>query len=299
MTTIRAMTAKPTPELTFAARFEEPAEDGRRRFTGVAYSGQLISRHWAWGDLIFDLSTVEHAERVPVLVEHDRSQRAGVIDTFSVSDERGLEVSGYLLDNAHGKTVADDADAGFPWQMSVNIEPARVEEIPRGDVTVNGYSLKAPVTVFRNGAIREVSFTPTGADRHTSATVFTHQEAGSMPGQDQGDNTPDVTALEARIAELEQENQGLRDQFSARVRDERVRQFAALMEVKPDEVEAEVVEDIGGMSDRQFSLLMARAKPAAPPALPDTLFAEQATNGQSGNDNTMPLTELVKQRFSA
>jgi hypothetical protein len=42
---------------------------------------------------------------MPVLIEHDRSQRAGVIDTFNASDA-GLTVSGYLLDNDAGRAVA-------------------------------------------------------------------------------------------------------------------------------------------------------------------------------------------------
>jgi hypothetical protein len=293
------METKPTPELAFVARFEGASDEGRRRFSGVAYSGQLIARHWAWGDLIFDLDSIDMPERVPVLVEHDRRQRAGVIDKFSVDPEKGLEVSGYLLDNEHGGMVAADADAGFPWQMSVNIEPALVEEVPRGEIVVNGHSLKGPVTVFRQGAIREVSFTPTGADRHTSATVFTHQEALPMPEQNQGDqNTPDVSALEARIAELEQENQTLREQFSAQVRSERVRQFAAVTQVKPEEVDAETADDLAGMSDRQFALLIERAKPAERKPLPDTLFSAQATNGAPGDANTNPLTDMVKRRFN-
>ena len=84
----------------------------------MAYSGEAIVGHWAWGDVVFDLDSMTLPDRLPALVDHDRGQRAGVIDQFQIDSENGLTVSGYLLDNESGRSVAADADAGFPWQMS-------------------------------------------------------------------------------------------------------------------------------------------------------------------------------------
>lgn len=52
--------------------------DAPRRFDGVAYSGEVIANHYFWGNVVFDLASTRAAERVPILIEHDRSQRAGV-----------------------------------------------------------------------------------------------------------------------------------------------------------------------------------------------------------------------------
>ena len=113
---------KPLPCLTFAAAFDAPAADtaAERHFSGVAYSGELIPGHWAWGNLVFDLDTMTLPARLPVLLEHDRYQRAGVIDRFAVDHEKGLTVSGYLLDTEPGRAIASDSDAGFPWQCTSN-----------------------------------------------------------------------------------------------------------------------------------------------------------------------------------
>lgn len=53
------------------------AADGLRKFSGVAYAGGVITGHFYWGRVAFDLATTRFAERVPILIEHDRSQRAG------------------------------------------------------------------------------------------------------------------------------------------------------------------------------------------------------------------------------
>jgi hypothetical protein len=126
-----------------------------RRFSGIAYSGDLISGHFFWGTLVFELDSLKLPEKLPMLIEHDRNQRAGWADTFTLNHARGLELSGVLFDTAHGRLLADEADQGFPWQISVHIEPGRLEEVAAGtQVGLNGRNFQGPLTIFRD------AFTP-------------------------------------------------------------------------------------------------------------------------------------------
>lgn len=164
----------PVDALRFHSAFEfakpEGEGSGPRRLKGVAYSGELLA-HPYWGAVIFDLSTTEAPERMPVLVDHDRSKRAGVA-TLSIGERIDI-TSGFLLPNDTGSAVAADADAGFPFQLSVHIEPREVQILSVGEsADVNGRKVEGPAAVFRNSQIREVSLTPTGVDANTSATVF-------------------------------------------------------------------------------------------------------------------------------
>jgi hypothetical protein len=140
-----------------------------RRIFGVAYSGDLV-RHPYFGAVIFDLSTTSAPDRVPLLVDHDRAQRAGVCSlTFGERIEIG---EGSLFSNETGKAVAEDADAGFPWQLSVHIEPREIQYLSAGESTeVNGRKVEGPAAVFRHSLIRELSLTPTGVDSNTIAAV--------------------------------------------------------------------------------------------------------------------------------
>jgi hypothetical protein len=189
----------------FAPAAEVKAEvEGKRRFSGVAYSGEVVTGHHYWTAVIFDLSSTKAAERTPVLIDHDRSQRAGVTK-LSISDR--IVAEGELLPNTHGASLAADADAGFPWELSVHIQPGSIEKLePGASAQVNGRTVTGPLHIFRNSQIRELSFTPTGADSGTSASVFsiTSQE----PAMD-----PNVTALQSQIDALKAQN----EQFQAQI----------------------------------------------------------------------------------
>lgn len=151
--------------LTFAA-----GEDGSpRTFTGIANSGRPFPY---WGaQTVIDLESATFADKIPVLVQHDRAKRAGV-GSFDVG-KSGLAVSGALLSNEQGSAIAADSDEGFPWQMSVTAYPARVEKLEATKkASVNGRQITGPAYILRGAEIGEVSFVVLGADSKTSAQVF-------------------------------------------------------------------------------------------------------------------------------
>ena len=71
------------------------AEEGKKKrtFSGVAYSGEVITDHWYWDRVIFDLDSMQLKGRIPALLEHRSSQRAGAINTHSINHQTGLTVS--------------------------------------------------------------------------------------------------------------------------------------------------------------------------------------------------------------
>lgn len=175
-----------------------------RTFSGVAHSGKPFV--YKGRRAIVDLSTLSHKDAVPALLLHDRAARVGVGRLAVGAD--GLTISGTLLDNEHGKQVAAEADQGFPWQMSAHIDPAQVEILPAGKTaSVNGQTVTGPILILRNSDVREVSFTPTGVDRHTHAAVLGDGEDPENPNsQEQNVNLEEALA---KIAELEKQNEAL------------------------------------------------------------------------------------------
>ena len=227
-------------------------EDGKKKrtFSGVAYSGEVITDHWYWKQVIFDLDSMQIKGRIPALLEHSSYQRAGAIESHAISYESGLTVSGILLSNEFGAQVASDSDDGFPWQMSVRIEPSSIDEIQAGNtVTVNGKLLHGPITVFRGGRIREVSFCALGADENTMAVAASHN-----PNNPQEDT--DVTELEQvkdalKQAETERDN-ALNElkQFKA---DKRNDDISALEKELKTQFSAEDKAAYAAMDDASFS----------------------------------------------
>ena len=46
------------------------AEEGKKKrtFSGVAYSGEVITDHWYWDRIIFDLDSMKIKGRIPALL---------------------------------------------------------------------------------------------------------------------------------------------------------------------------------------------------------------------------------------
>lgn len=196
--------------LTTQAKFsvDGTGEKRQRKFSGVAYSGEAITGHWYWGSVVFDLTTTSVPDKLPALIDHDRSQRCGYITASSLSNESGLTVSGNLLSNQYGASVAEESDDGFPWKMSVHIEPGSLEEVLPGSVAVvNGRTFAGPITVFKNSKIIEVSFTATAWDSNTSAAAMS-RGGDTLPSL-QGASGMDLKQLQDNIAALEAENTAL------------------------------------------------------------------------------------------
>jgi hypothetical protein len=290
-----------------AFRFHAPAElfsedaDGakRRRVRGVAYSGDVITDHGFWNRVAFDLSDTTVDSRIPMLVDHDRSRRAGFA-SLAITDR--VEVAeAFLLDNAVGREVAADADAGFPWQFSIHIAPSRIEFVDQGmTVTVNGRQFDGPIHIFRGNRIRELSLTPVGADHRTAASVFTAGSVPAMPSAPSNEEptmtaTPEqFAALEARVAELTaavqtltaerdaavQERENFRAQLAAQAQAARFAAVVALFREcgRPEPKDFAAAGHYMTLTDEQFAAV-AKDMREARPTLPATLFGHTATGG--------------------
>jgi len=274
-------------------------EEGKQRtFTGVAYSGEVIQGHYWWGDVVFDLDTMQIKTPLGALIDHDTGKRAGVVRSFTKDNQGGLQVAGDLLSNKNGQEVAQDSDEGYPWQMSVYIVPGSIEEVERGEVVVNGKTLKAPITIFRNGVIREVSFCALGADDNTSAIAASH-----TPKQFNKQEDTDVTELE----QLKADNQKLtteRDnalnelkQFKEQKRNEDI---AALESELKAQFSAEDKKSYTEMDESAFTFATKQLRQFSAPKndkQPNNLqhlFKHQAQVGQGGS-----VSDDQEHKFSA
>ena len=291
----------------------DQAQEGKKKrtFSGVAYSGEVITDHWYWDRIVFDLDSMQIKGRIPALLDHSTRQRAGAINSHSIDHQNGLTVSGDLMSNEFGTQVAQDSDDGFPWQMSVRIEPSAVEEIKAGaSVTVNGKVHQGPITVFRGGRIREVSFCALGADDNTNAVAASHSPKNFNQPED-----TDVTELEkaqAKITELEGQVNTLTEQNKQFAAAKREAEITALGKDLGKEFSAEDVEEMKKLDDsafafsakqlRQFSAgntqppaeQTPQPEPAVNPAFAH-LFTHQANPGQGGQ---VPQGSALDQAFN-
>ena len=169
-----------------------------RQFSGIANSGKPFDCYGI--QTVIDLADIQYHDTVPALLEHERSKRAG-FGKLSVENNQ-LVIKGTLLDNEFGNQIAEDADAGFPWQMSAHVIAGKTDELRQGSATVNGQTVNAPILILRQCRIPEVSFTPTGDDDQTSAVVL--GDDGKTTGNYLSDLKKDNSMnLQEALAEIE------------------------------------------------------------------------------------------------
>ena len=291
----------------------DQAEEGKKKrtFSGVAYSGEVITDHWYWDRIIFDLDSMQIKGRIPALLDHSTRQRAGAINSHSIDHQNGLTVSGDLMSNEFGTQVAQDSDDGFPWQMSVRIEPSAVEEIQAGaSVTVNGKVHQGPITVFRGGRIREVSFCALGADDNTNAVAASHSPKNFNQPEDT--NVTELERAQAKAKALQDQVDALTEQNKQFAAAKREAEISALGKDLGKEFSAEDVEEMKKLDDSAFAfsakqLRQFSAGSQQPPATPQTqqtpsvnpafahLFTHQANPGQGGQ---VPQGSALDQAFN-
>jgi hypothetical protein len=289
----------------------DPVEEGKKKrtFSGVAYSGEVITDHWYWTRVIFDLDSMQIKGRIPALLEHSSRQRAGAINTHTINHQEGLVVHGDLMSNEFGTQVAQDSDDGFPWQMSVRIEPAKTEEVAADQtVIVNGKTLQGPITIFRGGRIREVSFCALGADENTMAVAASHNP--NQPIED-----TDVTELEKAQAAQKQAEQERDDaladlkKFKADKREEDIKVLETALNKQFSAEEKTSYTNMDNTSfafiSQQLTQFSAGSQPPAGqqqqqqiPSHFQHLFTHQATGGQGGQGQGGNQDSALDQAFN-
>ena len=282
----------------------------KRTFTGIANSGKPFVYHGERA--IADLSDIIFADKVPALLLHDRDKRVG-FGSLSVQNHQ-LVVSGDLLDNEHGKQIATEADAGFPWQMSAHIIAGYVETLPNGQsVEVNGQTITGDIKILRNCRVSEISFTPTGVDNHTMAMILSDFAQNQQTQSPTSTNQPQentmttnelaqkITEQDKRISELESENKTLKDANAKLEADGKKANVEAKLSakgfVKDDKgnwtgVDSTTFEVLLGLdSDKAGVIIDSLATPKA--NVPEFLLGENYTGDNKSQVSANPLLAVI------
>ena len=158
---------------------DRPKTAKHRRFRMLAYSGVEVSR--IFGRAIFDISGIDTGAKLPILLDHDSSQRAGFADKIRLGDS--IELEGVISRvTGAGREVEELSDEGFPWQASIQLLVASWEELePGATATVNGREVIGPISIARQSRLLESSFLMAGADKDTFAVALGAQEQDMEP----------------------------------------------------------------------------------------------------------------------
>lgn len=291
-------------------------------FTGVAYSGGVAPSH----NIVIDLDSTNVPESMALLYQHDHREIVGLVKGASKSADHQLIVAGSLFSDMAGsqaERIAQLSKREFPFQMSIGLFGYSEEWVPAGvSTTVNGRVIPGPITVLRNGTVRESSIVTLGADHRTSAQFFSQpdsNESGSDNDNatDTGNTAMTIEQLTAKVAELTATNVALAADLKAAT-DKAAEQvnaaeaaakaqretdvtalFAELGEKPADAERASFV----AMSAGEFSAtatrlraMQAKLKKADPKLFSDTVVGDAGTEGDKTTAKVVNLSDIYTKR---
>jgi len=166
----------------------EFAEEGeeKNKVQLTLYDGSIV-KHWYWGNLAFDLSTMKMAKkgRNPILFSHDVNQRLAY-STKATFDQKFVLEGMFLESSEKAQEVKKEMVEGFPFEASLSFDPdkSKIEHIREGESTeVNGHTLKGPGTVISNAVIAEGSICVFGALKNTVSDAFEIENRNLIEGE--------------------------------------------------------------------------------------------------------------------
>jgi hypothetical protein len=287
---------KPNPLIHFLADFQlsKPTAEGERTFSGVAYAGGIISDHPWYNAVAFDLATTTAQTPLPLLFNHCGSP-IGVIEKIVIDTK--IEIAGRLFADidATAKDIADKADRGIAWQLSVGIFSGATEKLNAlTPHNINGQSFTGEITLLKENRIREISFVTIGADDKTSATVFNAQPNSSNPPEESPEMKPEeIKALQDENAALKAQISELQAQAKKATKCAREIEIKNLFSALGREFKEEEAAPYFEFSAEQFALISKDLLAGKPQELPAHLFSAQATSG------TVPPKETTGINFAA
>lgn len=272
-------------------------ESKKRKFKGVAYAGGRVDGHWYWGrsGVVFDLDGIEIDKPTALLEEHFSSGRVGVVKQVSTTGK--IEVEGDFLSNTKAKEIVQDSDDGFPFQMSMYIDPGSIEEVSNGkSVVVNGQTFEGPITVFRQNRIREFTICTTGADRNTSINAF----SGKQQTKQEDTNVTELEQAKEAQKQAEKQRDDALTELNKFKADQRAENIASLQKELNTTFSAEDLKSYTDMDDAVFAFTTKQLRQfsgkqeSQKQGLPSHLFSHQA-NGDQGQGGQ----QGDKHRFTA
>lgn len=270
-----------------------------RKFAGIGYSGGLV--HDSGESMVIDLSTTSITSPMPLLLQHDHNHVIGSISSAN-KDNNSLTVSGELFSDidTFAASVAAKCKRGAAYQMSVGLFDCTRDFIPAGQaVIVNGKNFNSPLTVLRNGNIREVSIVALGADSNTNVTMFSqtnHKGANTMP-----DQSAEIEKLKAEIVKLKEEAKAANKKFAEQQEAIRTEEVKQLFSACKKDFTADSATPFMSLDSKQFSAISAAMKEltvkAETPPLNPKLFSAQVTDGKA-DDLIINKTFSIAEAYS-
>ncbi len=270
--------SKQTLTLNASVSLLDNANDNEpKRFTALAYSGDIVPNYGYMGNIAIDLSSlINPADTVPLLRDHNSHDLNAIVGNGVLRlQDNALYIDGVLTEATEsGKLVAALLQDKHPINLSIGIQ-ASVREL-KSPMLINGKTLSVQ-HVFENATVTEVSFVAVGADRSTNATALNFSQDQTHTNTTKEDKRMELEALQQENTALKAELATLKAEFATQQQQARAAEVTALFNAVGKEVTDESVKPYLAMDAVTFSAIATDMKTmhSAKQAQNSALFSRQ------------------------
>lgn len=184
--------------------------EGIPKLSFQGYSGQAVNLSDYGFDhpVVYDISNMSTKQKIPILYNHSEA----VGHTTNIRKvENGSAVRGKGLASLPGEStsrIVNGLKNGFPFEASMGLrgDYDQIDFVSNGTISVNNREFKAPIYVWKNTKLSEMTVTEFGRDSDTSFEVINKDQlmriknqtpstppAPTTPPEPKVENTPPVT----------------------------------------------------------------------------------------------------------
>ncbi|GIW60308.1 MAG: hypothetical protein KatS3mg087_1374 [Patescibacteria group bacterium] len=144
------------------------------KFQGYSGGPVDLSDYGFDAPVVYDIQSLSTTQKIPILLDH-REPIGHTTSVRKVDNNTAVRGKGVLsIPNNNSEVVEKSLENGFPWQASMGLSIRNFDDfqyVSKGEVIVNGRSLKAPMYIVKNASLKEMSITVFGRDSDTSFTL--------------------------------------------------------------------------------------------------------------------------------
>jgi hypothetical protein len=165
-----------------AASTDENQRPMPAKFSSVFYTGgPLAIAGWEF-PVVVDLAGLSNGKVLVANLDHDSTKRVGNFEVVNNGTQLIANGSATAATAARDEVV-ESARNGYQWQASLEVSPAKVEEVAKGKtVEVNGQQITGPAYITRKGTLKGFAFVSHGADDNTTAAIAASAASSNRKG---------------------------------------------------------------------------------------------------------------------
>jgi hypothetical protein len=261
------------------------------KFEGIAYNGGKV-----FNNIVIDLSSIKIDKSIPLLFQHDHERVIGVVENITNTGNNLISNGAIFSDfDQLAIDIVNKSLRGIKYQQSIGLYDFNLEDI-NDNAVINNQEFNAPITVLKNGLIREVSIVSLGADNKTNAIFFAENLRDIIMSQEEITKLQtDITNLTSEVKKATLRAEKAELELATKAKQERVNIVNETFKLFNVTLEVEQIAHFLNLNKETFDGIIANIR-LLKPAINPALLTEIAVGDITVSPKRIDLSQIYNSR---